>query len=75
MQGNNGNGLTICRKTMEKVALFDRETGKLLAIAMITDIDRNKVRLNLEAPQSVEILRHELACEKYGADYASRLGD
>lgn len=54
--------LVVSRKLGEKTYLVDKKTGKKLAEIIIVDIDRNKIRIGIDASKDdIEIYRHEIA--------------
>ncbi len=52
--------LTLQRLNGQKVFLTDRVTGELLAEIQIVDVSRGKVKMGIEAPAHVLIMREEL---------------
>ena len=50
--------LVLSRKIGEKVHLY--RNGELLATIQVVDVRVNTFRIGIEAPKSVEILRHEI---------------
>lgn len=50
--------LMLSRKIGEKIHLY--HNGELLATIQVVDVRVNKFRIGIEAPRSVEILRHEI---------------
>lgn len=53
--------LVLGRKEGEKIFLIDKTTKVKLAEVTVVDIDRNKVRLGLDALPNVAIYREEIA--------------
>lgn len=52
--------LVLSRKLGERVHLIDRETKEVIATVLVVDIDRNKIRLGLQAEQGIQIYREEI---------------
>lgn len=44
---------------------MDRNTKEVIATILIVDIDRNKIRLGLEAEQTVQFYREEILPAEY----------
>lgn len=53
------NVLALTRKEGDRIWLYHPESGLVIWVT-VADIDRNKVRLAIDAPNSVKILRDEL---------------
>lgn len=51
--------LTLTRKLLQTIDLYDRDTGKTTSV-MVVKIGRGQVRLGIVAHESVEIARREL---------------
>jgi carbon storage regulator len=58
--------LVLSRKLGEKIQISENITITVL------EIDRGKIRLGIDAPRSVSILRQELASRSPAPDVASR---
>lgn len=56
--------LVLGRKVNEEIVIIDSGSGTVIAVVTVTKIKGGKVRLGIEAPKNIKIMRGELAAHE-----------